>query len=121
MLEPTVLTALISAGVGVVTAIVGYLTAKNSAKKDIFVTDRQQLSQDQQQLRAEMREELKYWREKYDRLEEQMDGLVTTNVKLQAEVELWKEKYEHISKENEILTKRVSELEGELRKRHYTE
>lgn len=111
------MTALISAGVAIVTALITYMTARNNAKKDIFVTDRQQLSQEQQDFRKEMREELTYWREKYDRLEEQMEGLATTNVKLQAEVGLWKEKYERISNENEQLTKRVNELEGELRRR----
>lgn len=116
-MEPTIATALISAGVAIITAMITYMTARHNAKKDIFVTDRQQLSQEQQDFRREMREELNYWRQKYDKLEEQMDGLATTNVRLQAEVELWKEKYEILAKENEKLVKRVNELEEELRRR----
>lgn len=116
-MEPTIATALISAGVAIVTAIVTYLTARNNAKKDIFVTDRQQLSQEQQDFRKEMREELDYWRSKYDKLDETINSLTVLNIKLQSEVEVWKEKYEVISRENKSLTNRVNELEGQLRLR----
>lgn len=116
-MEPTIVTALISAGVAVITALITYMTARHNAKKDIFMTDRQQLSQEQQDFRREMREELNYWREKYDKLDEQMRVLANTNLRLQAEVELWKEKYEMLAKENEQLVKRVNELEEELRRR----
>jgi hypothetical protein len=115
------MTALISAGVAVVTAFITYMTARHNARKDIFITDRQQLSKEQQDFRKEMREELNYWRAKYDKLEEQMNSLATTNVRLQAEVELWKEKYEVLAKENEKLVQRVNELEGELRRRRRDE
>lgn len=123
-MEPTVVTAIISGLVGVVTAIIGYMTARNAAKKDIFVTDRQQLSQEQQQLRAEMREEIKSlkeevarWTNRYLELEANMEQLKITNLTLQMEVDKWREKYDALLVENKELTARVNELEGELRKR----
>ena len=123
-MEPVTLTAIIGGVVTVVTGYLTYLGAKNSAKKDNFITDRQQLSQDQQLLRAEMREEMKQlrdevraWRDRYLELEDNIEELKITNMKLQMEVDQWKEKYTSLLIENESLTARVNELEGQLKRR----
>lgn len=123
-MDATVITAIVSGAVAVCTAAITYMTAKNSTKKDLFVTDRQQLSQEQQQLRTEMREELralkdevKGWTNKYIELEGSMDEMKLTNLKLTMEVEKWKEKYDDLLQENEALQKRVGELEGDLKRR----
>lgn len=123
-MDPITLTAAISGAVAVVTGFITYLGGRNSTKKDIFVTDRQQLSQEQQQLRTELREEMKVlreevkaWRDRYLELEDNMEQLRLTNLKLQMEVEQWKEKYNSLLTENESLTSRVNELEGQLNRR----
>jgi chromosome segregation ATPase len=123
-MDATLIIAVIGGIVTVIGSLIAYMTAKNSAKKDMFVTDRQQLSLEQLELRKEMREELKIlrdkvdgWTNRYMELEGNMEELKLTNLKLQMEVDKWKDKYDTLLTENEQLTSRVVELEGELKRR----
>jgi chromosome segregation ATPase len=127
-MDATIITAMVGGIVTVIGTLIAYMTAKNAAKKDMFVTDRQQLSLEQLELRKEMREELKIlrdevkgWTNRYMELEGGMEELKLTNLKLQMEVDKWREKYDTLLSENEHLTLRVGELEGELRRRRTTD
>ena len=70
---------LVPAIVGLVSSFITYLVSKNNNSKDLTINDRQQLSEDEKQFRAELRETiLEYKRE----LSEYRDKIVELNGEL---------------------------------------
>lgn len=79
------------AGMGV-TGLFGYIVARQNNKKDINITDRQQLSKDEQEFRQNIIERMNL-------LQEQVDKYHQKSIELEETVSLWKNKYIELDKE----------------------
>ncbi|WP_145052466.1 hypothetical protein [Paenibacillus xylanexedens] len=97
------------AGVAV-TALGSWIVSKSNNKKDLTVTDRQQLSQDQKELREELRYEIR-------QLRDEMTTWKTRSMHLEDELRGWKEKYTALELDYLRATVRIEELEKRLNSR----
>lgn len=89
----------IAGGVGVaVTSVVSLVVARVNSKKDVTISDRQQLSQDQQLFYDLVMKQVKEYGERADLLE--------------AEVVKWKEEALQLRIENSELRAQINHLEG---------
>lgn len=79
LLEDTTWMTAVSAVVG---SIVTYLVTRTNKSKDISINDRMQLSKDQYQLIAELREMMQEQRGEIDNLREQIKELQVVNTSL---------------------------------------
>lgn len=93
----------------IVTAVVTYLVARHNNRKELMVTDRQQLSFENQQIRQELREEVKSLREEIITWRDRC-------LELEEAVHDWREKYTTLVLEKQQLEHRVMELEAELKR-----
>ncbi|WP_312113524.1 hypothetical protein [Brevibacillus reuszeri] len=90
------------------TAVVTYLIARHNNKKELMITDRQQISQENQQIRQELRLEM-------DKLREELHVWRNRCMDLETIVQEWRDKYTTLVVERQQLEYRVKELETELK------
>lgn len=90
-----------------VTGMFGYMTAKSQNKKDMTISDRQLLSEDERQFRAELIAELARNREEINSLREEVERLRRQNINLEFE--------------NKQLQLKIDELRMELQRRYHDE
>lgn len=87
----------------IVTGVFGFLVAKQNSKKDIAISDREQLSKDEQEFRAKIIERMNL-------LQEQVDKYHQKSIELEETIVLWKNKYVELDKEWRV---KYTELEME--------
>jgi predicted RNase H-like nuclease (RuvC/YqgF family) len=132
-LKETVLNnqTLVSGAFGVlgmfVTGILSLFVAKNNNKKDQSVTDRQQLSADEQKFRDDLYERMKVLEDQVEKYMKLVDKYHYRSIALEEEVMQWKNKYVELDKEwrfkyteleieNRHLQNKVFVLESHLKK-----
>ena len=94
-------TAWITAIGAIVGSVVTYFVTKANNKKDLSINDRMQLSKDQYQLIAELRQLMQEQRHEIDSLKEEMKELQSINIRLMIEN---KELQQNIAELNIILS-----------------
>ncbi|RAV12165.1 hypothetical protein [Paenibacillus contaminans] len=110
-----------------VTGYLGFLVAKNQNKKEKSITDRKQLSDDEQKFRDDLYERMVVLEETVDKYMKLVDRYHQRSISLEEEVLQWKNKYVELDKEwrvkyteleieNKHLQNKVFALEGHLRK-----
>jgi predicted RNase H-like nuclease (RuvC/YqgF family) len=85
MLDQNTISGLASFGGMFLTALLGYLAAKQTNKKDVVVTDRQTLSTDEKNFREDLLNEVKGYREETRKLREEVEALRSLNTELKLE------------------------------------
>ncbi|WP_426455475.1 hypothetical protein ACP26L_36270 (plasmid) [Paenibacillus sp. S-38] len=99
--------ALLAGAGAIATAIFSYMVTKSNNKKDLTVSDRQQLSQEQKEIREELRSEIKI-------LREEMKVWRDRSLQVEDELRSWKERYTHLEMDYMKATARIVELEKRL-------
>lgn len=107
MTDPAVISAIAAALGTIATAILTFLGTRSSDRKDITINDRQQLSKDEQQFRAEMREQIRELQELVNQYRQQI-------VSLEEEVRQYKLRITELEIENRWLKAEIHELKKKL-------
>lgn len=102
--------ALVALAGVLVTALGSVAVTKFNNRKDLTLSDRQQLSQEQKQIREELREEIKS-------LRDEMKIWRDRSLHLEDELRNWKEKYTTLELDYIKATARIEELEKRLNQR----
>ena len=83
----------------IASGLFGYWAARIQAKKDLMISDRQQLSEDERQFRASLIEELGKHKEEIRQLKEEIERLREQNINLQYENKKLQLKIEELTRE----------------------
>lgn len=106
-MDATVIVAIIGGVAGTIGSFLGYMSGKNANKKDLAISERQLLSQDEQAFRAELRETLNFYIEESKAYKEEISML-------RAEVNQLREENYALILENRQLNAKVDELMSRL-------
>jgi hypothetical protein len=109
-----ILEVLIPVAVAVVTALGTLFVAKSNNKKELTVSDRQLLSEDERNFRQELRESIVMYKNEIVSLREETKLYKEEIVSLRDEVRLLREINLHLEVENQKLVIKVEELSQQI-------
>lgn len=101
-----------------VTGGFGYLVARNTSKKDVVISDRKLLSEDEKQFRSELKEAMSFNQKQVRELTAEVERLTKSNLKLEAQVQSLTIRNESLEKQVHTLTEVNEQLRSELQRRN---